>query len=254
MGVAASSARGRRSRYAPPEPTQIHRVPVTELAFHRGLDPNAQRRLSLEGDPGLVRVWYVGDPAVLRRQAVAIVGTRKASPQGLARAARLATELVNAGVTVVSGLAEGIDTAALTAAIRAGGRVAAVIGTPLDKAYPASNAELQALIAREHLLISQFEIGSRVFPSNFPQRNKLMAALSDATAIVEAADGSGTIHQAAECMRLGRWLFIARSVAEDPTLTWPKGFLGDDKPRSSKLHATQNILDALEGPRDAAPG
>jgi DNA processing protein len=243
-----------RTRYVPPTPDAIRCVPVTDLAFGRRLDTKAQQRLALEGQTEAARVWYAGDASVLKRRAVAIVGTRKATPEGAARARRLARELVEAGVTVVSGLADGIDTAALTAAIEAGGRVAAVIGTPLDKAYPAANAALQVTIHREHLLVSQFAAGSRVFPSNFPQRNKLMAALTDATAIMEAADGSGTIHQAAECVRLRRWLFIARAVAEDPTLEWPKGFLGDDKPRSSKLRETRDVLDALEVTGDAASG
>jgi DNA processing protein len=121
----------------------------------------------------------------------------------------------------MSGLADGIDTAAITAAIEASGRVVGVIGTPLHKAYPARNARLQERVYREHLLVSQFAAESQIRPGNFPMRNKLMCALSDASVIVEASDGSGTIHQANECVRLGRWLFIARSMIDDTKLSWP---------------------------------
>jgi DNA processing protein len=127
-----------------------------------------------------------------------------------------------------------------------GGRVAAVIGTPLDKAYPAENAELQHDIYRRHLLMTPFCVGERVFRSNFPTRNRVMAAISDATAIIEASDTSGTLHQAAECVRLGRWLFIAKSVVDDPQLTWPARFLGQPKVRV--LVSTSDILDAIGNP------
>src|SRR5437879_3348576 len=83
---------------------------------------------------------------------------------------------------------------------------------------------LQERIYREHLLTSQFAPGKMVFQSNFPERNRLMAAISDATVIVEASDTSGSLHQAAECVHLGRWLFIAKSLAENPSFRWPKDF------------------------------
>jgi DNA processing protein len=151
---------------------------------------------------------------------------------------------VAAGVVVVSGLAKGVDTEALSAAMQAGGRVVAVIGTPIDMAYPAENKHLQEQIYRDHLLVSQFPTGERVFRANFPERNKLMAALSDATAIIEAGDTSGTLHQAAECVRLGRWLFIAKSVVDDPSLQWPKRFLG--QPRVASFSSTDDIIKAIK--------
>jgi DNA processing protein len=166
------------------------------------------------------------------------------STAGAARARRLGRELAEAGVVVVSGLARGIDTHALNAAVDAGGRVVAVIGTPLDRATPSANSPLQERIYRDHLLLSQFEPGSRVYPANFPRRNRVMAAVSDATVIVEARDDSGTLHQARECTLLGRWLFICRSVTEDPTITWAASFLG--KPRTAALSETAQILDALK--------
>ena len=146
-------------------------------------------------------------------------------------------------MVVVSGLALGIDTAALASAIQHHGRVAAVIGTPLSKAYPAENGPLQERIWREHVLLTPFAEGETVFRSNFPKRNRVMAAVSDATVIVEASDTSGTLHQAAECQRLGRWLFIMRSVAEDRALKWPASFLG--KSNTAVLDRTEEIVTAI---------
>jgi DNA processing protein len=146
-------------------------------------------------------------------------------------------------MVVVSGLAEGVDTAALTAAIEAGGRVIAVIGTPLAKAYPAQNARLQMEIAERHLLISPFAPDSRTYQSNFPDRNKVMAAISDATAIIEAGNTSGTLHQAAECRWLHRWLFIAKNMIDDPALTWPARFQSYERTRV--LTETSEIEDVL---------
>src|SRR5688572_23481648 len=204
-------------RYEPPPERSIAVVRLAALLSGvRHIVPEQQARLGFDENASGYTLWCAGDRSLVQRRAVAIVGTRQVSPEGAARARRLARELSAAGVVVVSGLARGVDTEALTAAIEAGGRVIAVIGTPIDKAYPAENRRLHERIYREHLLISQFEPGKRVFQSNFPERNKLMAAISDATAIVEAGDTSGTLHQAAECVRLRRWLFIARSVAEDP--------------------------------------
>ena len=222
-------------RYVPPSQMQIYTL-ATLLEGVRTIVPEQQARLGFETE----RLWCAGDVSLVRLPTVAIVGTRKVSPEGAARARRLARELVGAGVVVVSGLARGIDAEALTAAIEAKGKVIAVIGTPMDKAYPAENKRLQETIYRDHLLISQFESGRRVFQSNFPARNKLMAAISDATAIIEAGETSGTLHQAAECVRLRRSLFITRSVMDDPTLHWPDRFRTE-----STVHALTTTTDIL---------
>jgi DNA processing protein len=169
-------------------------------------------------------LYLAGDRSLLELPAVAIVGSRKASAEGRKRASQLATALVRRGIVVMSGLAEGIDEAAHRAAIAAGGRTIAVIGTPLNSAYPAKHAELQQIIYTHHLLISPFPAGTRTFPSHFPERNRVMARLSRATVIVEASDTSGALHQAVECEAAGRSLFIAKSVVDNPSLAWPKRF------------------------------
>lgn len=235
----------RRSRYR--SPAEVGRVTLPVLLDQIGRPALDAKQLDLLHSPkqdGVATIYYAGDLDVLKPASVSIVGTRDVSEEGRKRARKLARELVEAGVTVVSGLAKGVDTEALTAAIQAGGRTAAVIGTPLDKAYPAENSALQELIYAEHLLLTPFAIGEPTFKGNFPKRNRVMAAVSDASVIVEASDTSGTLHQAAECGRLGRWLFIMRSVAENPALSWPAKFI--DKPRVAVISSTQEVIDAIK--------
>lgn len=190
-------------------------------------------------------VFTAGDITLLNKPCIAVIGARKATAAGELRARKLARQLAENDVVVVSGLADGIDTAALTSAIEHGGDVVAVIGTPLDQAYPAKNKRLQETIYRDHLLISQFPSGSRVFPSNFPARNRTMAALSDASIVIEASDTSGTLHQAVECVQLNRWLGIAKSVLDDPRLTWPAKFTSYEK--FIPLENTDALLKAIYG-------
>ena len=151
---------------------------------------------------------------------VSVVGSRHASPEALNRARVLTEALVDRSVVVVSGLAEGIDTMAHTTAMARGGRTIAVLGTPLDVAYPKSNRELQERIAREHLIVSQFAPDKPVHMSNFPVRNRTMALLTEATVIVEAGMKSGTEHQGWEALRLGRLLFIMETLAQRTDLPW----------------------------------
>jgi len=168
-------------------------------------------------------LYAAGDVAMLRQAArVSIVGSRKASDDGVRRARKLSGLLAGRGVVVVSGLAEGIDTAAHTAALHANGKTVAVIGTPLDQSYPKSNAALQERLMQEQLVLSQFPSGMPVQKGNFPIRNRTMALISDATVIIEASNTSGSLSQGWEALRLGRPLFIAKSIVEDNSLTWPE--------------------------------
>lgn len=186
-------------------------------------------------------IYAAGDLSLLRASLrVSIVGARDASEFGCRRAAKLARLLVQQGAVVVSGLAKGIDHAAHTAAMQAGGRTIAVIGTPLERCYPAEHARLQEEIYRNHLLVSQFVPGARMHRSFFPARNRTMAMLSHASVIVEASDTSGSLSQAAEIQRLGRPLFIMRSVLENKSLTWPSSFLAHG------AHVLENVGQILD--------
>lgn len=187
-----------------------------------------------------------GDTSLLGRdhRRVAIVGSRDASDAGLRRAAKLAWTLAQEGVVVVSGLARGVDKAAHDAAIAAGGRTIAVLGTSIDKAYPPQNALLQELIAREHLLVSQFPCGHKTYKSDFVKRNRTMALICHASVIVEAGDTSGTLSQAAETQRLGRPLFMMKSVLSMPDITWPARFA---KKGAVALEDVAQVLEAIRG-------
>jgi DNA processing protein len=189
----------------------------------------------------------VGDLSLLEMPRIAIVGARQASNEGRRRASQLARDCARAGVVVVSGLAEGIDYAAHTAAIEHGGKTIAVIGTPIDKVYPAKHAVLQRKIYREHLLLSPFAWGEKFVPANFPERNRIMARLAMATIIIEASDTSGSLHQAAESVHVGHPVFIAAAVLDNPKLTWPKRFIGDDKPLGRLLRTSADVIDFARG-------
>lgn len=224
--IESHGRRGSNPRYAPP--SDVTKIAFGYLLEDLSLPRLESKQLSLIAGGAKTTsdfpIWYSGDIDILKRPAVSVVGAREVTADGAARARRIARQLAEGGVTIVSGLAAGVDTHALNSAIAAGGKVAAVIGTPITQAYPAENARLQEMIYRDHLLVSQFSEGSRVFRTNFPARNRLMASLSLGTVIIEASDSSGTLHQAAECTRLNRWLFVLRSVVDDNSLTWPKRF------------------------------
>jgi DNA processing protein len=136
--------------------------------------------------------------------AVAIVGSRRATPYGLEVAETLAADLAARGVTIVSGLARGIDSAAHRGALRVGGRTLAVLGSGVDLIYPPENRRLADEIAERGALLSQFAPGTPPLPQNFPARNQVIAALSLAVVIVEAAEKSGSLITARLAAELGR--------------------------------------------------
>lgn len=230
-------------------PINVVETTLKDLLFKSKRETLTENQLDLlrspksSGGKDDVCIYYAGDIELLNRPCVSIVGTREASEAGWLRSARLAKELAKAGAVTVSGLAKGIDTAALTSALENSGKVVAVIGTPLDKSYPAENSSLQERIWKNELLLSPFAIGETTFKSNFPKRNRVMAAITDATVIVEASDTSGTLHQAAECQRLGRWLFIMKSVVDNQNVTWPSKFIG--KPKTAILETMDDLFKVL---------
>jgi DNA processing protein len=139
--------------------------------------------------------------------AIAIVGARQATPYGLAVAAELAAELAARRVTIVSGFARGIDTAAHRAALEAGGRTLAVLGNGVDVVYPPENGALGRRIEAAGALISQFEAGTLPLPYNFPARNRTLAGLALGVVVVEAAERSGSLITAGFAGDLGREVF-----------------------------------------------
>lgn len=187
-------------------------------------------------------LWTKGDTSLLMKHPrVAIVGTRHPSAEGERRTRRLVKELVKVGAVVVSGLAQGVDTVAHTLTLDLGGRTIAVLGTPLDDVFPRANADLQKRIGEAHLLVSEFAPGSPVAKGNFPRRNRTMALLSDASVIVEAGATSGTVSQGWEAIRLGRPLFLLKSLV-DSDLSWPRDMVNHG---AFVLNDMADLLDVL---------
>ncbi len=219
----------------------MREVRLTELLgpFNEAERKQAPETVFADGDVELL----------LRSPKIAVVGTRRPSELGARRTERLASELAEAGAVVVSGLAQGVDAIAHRTAIQAGGRTIAVLGAGLDVPFPRANAGLLEEIRRDHLALSQFPPGTPPRKGNFPRRNRTMAFASDATVIVEAGEGSGTIHQGWEALRLGRPLFLLRSLSEEG-LDWVEEMLrygaqplDDVSPLLEVLPAVAPVLD-----------
>jgi DNA processing protein len=139
--------------------------------------------------------------------AIAIVGSRRPTPYGLDVAERLSRDLAGRGITIVSGLARGIDTAAHRGALAGGGRTIAVLGSGIDRIYPPENRELAEEIAAQGAIISQFARGTPPLPHNFPVRNDVIAGLAVGTVVVEADEGSGALITATHAAERGRLVF-----------------------------------------------
>ncbi len=166
------------------------------------------------------RFFVAGDVSLLQHgRRVAVVGSRDADAESLDRTRRFVKHLVDHCVTVVSGLALGVDTMAHQTAMEEGGRTIAVLGTPLDRTYPRQNTAMQERIIREHVAVSQFAPGSPVRRQNFALRNRTMALITDATVVVTAGPESGTRHQGWEAIRLGRDLFFLEPFVES-SIPW----------------------------------
>lgn len=193
-------------------------------------------------------LYYQGWWDLVNTRSVAVVGSRKVSEEGRRRTVKLVKNLVQDGFTIISGLAEGVDSAAHTAALTLGGKTIAVIGTPLSHFYPKQNKSLQEKIREDFLLISQVPFkryldqdyrNNRIF---FPERNVTMSALSEATIIVEASDTSGTLTQARAALHQGRKLFILESCFNNPDITWPAKYAEQGAIRVSDYEDIKRVL------------
>ncbi|MBV8518209.1 MAG: DNA-protecting protein DprA [Acidobacteria bacterium] len=157
-------------------------------------------------DPPLV-LHVRGDVSLLAKPAVAVVGSRRASPYAINAAQHLTRALASAGLTIVSGLALGIDAAAHHAALAANGKTIAVLGTGIDVVYPRSNARLFRSIEREGLIVSEFPPGAPPKREHFPIRNRVISGLALGTVIVEATRHSGSLVTARMAAEQGREVF-----------------------------------------------
>jgi DNA processing protein len=178
-------------------------------------DPRYPALLLEAGDPPVL-LFTLGRAELLAAPALAIVGSRKATPQGVENAREFARELSRQGHAVVSGLAMGIDGAAHEGALAGPGSTIAFVGTGLDRTYPARHAALAARIAAQGLIASEYPLGTPPLPVHFPRRNRLIAGLARGTLVVEAALPSGSLITAQLAVEAGREVFAIPGSIHSP--------------------------------------
>ena len=153
------------------------------------------------------KIYYRGNFDLLKGPCVAVVGSRSCTAYGIRVAGQLAERLAESGITVISGLARGIDTVSHRAAIDAGGKTAAVMAGGLDTCYPASNRKLKEIMEEGHLVVSEYPDGFEPRPYCFPLRNRIISALSDAVVVVEAGNRSGALITAEYAAEQGKKVY-----------------------------------------------
>lgn len=205
-------------------------------------DPRYPSTLLQIADPPLL-LYTQGDPAWLSAgAAIAIVGSRHATPQGLAHARTFASALSHAGVTVVSGLALGIDAAAHEGALEGPGGTVAVVATGLDQVYPRRHAALARRVASHGVVVGEQPIGAAPLPAHFPKRNRLIAGLSRGTLVVEAALASGTLITARLAAESNRDVFALPGSILSPQAEGCHALI---KQGAQLVDRPQDILDTL---------
>jgi len=190
-------------------------------------DPRYPQPLREIFDPPIV-LFARGRLELLQSLAVAVVGTRRPTPYGLAVSERISGDLAHAGLTIVSGMARGIDSAAHKGALAAGGDTVAVLGCGVDVVYPAENRKLAAELVTKGLICSEFPMGAVAFPQNFPIRNRIISGISLGVLVVEGAQYSGSAITAKLAMDQGREVFaipgnITNKLAWGPNLLIKQG-------------------------------
>lgn len=206
-------------------------------------DETYPRPLLEIADPPAV-LYAHGRIELLARAALAIVGSRNATQQGEANAEALARTLSEAGLTIVSGLALGIDAAAHRGGLAGAGSTIAVLGTGIDVAYPSRNATLAAEIAERGLLISEFPLGTAPAAQNFPRRNRLISGLARGCLVVEAALASGSLITARAAAEQGREVFAIPGSIHSPL---SKGCHALIKSGAKLVESAEDVLAELSG-------
>ncbi|MFP5345320.1 MAG: DNA-processing protein DprA [Gammaproteobacteria bacterium] len=192
------------------------------------------------GAPPLLFVH--GDADLLARAQLAIVGSRNPTPQGMQTAAEFAGHLAACGLVITSGLALGIDAAAHRGALKAGGYTVAVVGTGLDRVYPARHKALAHEIAARGALVSEFPIGAPALPDNFPRRNRIISGPSLGTLVVEAAAQSGSLITARLAAEQGREVFAIPGSIHNPLARGCHKLIRDG---AKLVETAQDILEEL---------
>lgn len=204
-------------------------------------DSNYPASLLEIADPPTL-LYARGNPDLLKRPMLAVVGSRNATGQGLSNAERFSAALSEAGFTIVSGLALGIDAAAHRGALRGPSSTVAVLGTGVDRCYPSGNAALYERIAAEGLMLSECPLGTAPFAANFPRRNRLISGLAHGVLVVEAAISSGSLITARCAGEQGREVFAIPGSIHSPL---SKGCHALIKQGAKLVESAQDILEEL---------
>jgi len=194
-------------------------IPITDPLY-----PESLRQIF---DPPLL-LFVRGNVDLLRGTGLAVVGTRRPTPYGLAVTEKLSADLARAGLVIVSGMARGIDTAAHRGALSVAGQTVAILGCGVDIVYPSENKKLASEIVAKGLMVSEFPMGSVAFPQNFPIRNRIVSGISAGILVVEGAQYSGSAITAKLALDQGKELFavpgnITNKLAWGPNLLIKQG-------------------------------
>lgn len=209
--LAANMASGSWRVTARQEWDAVRRLPCGILLWNDPLFPDCLKTLP----DAPVLLYCQGDVSLLRAPALAVVGARKASPEGCRVAAHMARCLASCGLVIVSGMAQGVDASAHAAALDEIGRSIGVLGTGIDRAYPRRNAALYDRMRRQGLLLSEFAPGTPPLPEHFPIRNRIISGLSLGILVVEAATRSGSLITARTALEQNREVYAVPGPALD---------------------------------------
>ncbi|CAH1082236.1 DNA-processing protein DprA [Candidatus Nitrotoga sp. 1052] len=204
-------------------------------------DPDYPQVLLNISDPPLL-LYVKGRLELLNHPALAVVGSRNATPQGLSNAEAFAQAASAAGLCIVSGMAHGIDAAAHRGGLREYGSSIGIVGTGLDKVYPAANRQLAHRLAQEGALVSEFSLGTPPLAANFPRRNRIISGLSLGCLVVEASLQSGSLITARMALEQGRDVFAIPGSIHAPQT---KGCHHLIKQGAKLVECAQDILEEL---------
>lgn len=210
-------------------------------------DANYPDLLLQAADPPLL-LYVQGSTTLLSAPGIGVVGSRNPTPQGKGNALAFSTELSQAGWTIVSGLALGVDGAAHEGGLAGPGQTVAVVGTGLDRVYPKRHLELARRIAQQGAIVSEYSIGTPPLPANFPQRNRIIAGLTRGTLVVEAALQSGSLITARLASEAGREVFAIPGSIHSPQSRGCHALL---KQGAKLVESASDVMD--EFPAKAAP-
>ena len=205
-------------------------------------DPRYPNALLEAPDPPLL-LYVQGRIELLQAESIAIVGSRSPTPQGADNARAFASHLSHGGLTIVSGLAMGVDAAAHVGALEGAASTIAVVGTGLDQIYPRRNLALGQRIAREGLFVSEYSLGMPPLAANFPRRNRIIAGLARGTLVVEAALQSGSLITARMANEAGREVFAIPGSIHSPQ---SRGCHALIKQGAKLVETAQDILEELK--------